>query len=146
MYFKRLILLLLTVVGITFANNVNLDQLIVEAKKTNKHILVFLHITGCNYCLKMKEFTFDDERVKADIQKDFIFIDINVRDEGLVSFNKIKVNKLKFAKQIGYTMYPSCLFFDQSGKLVYDEVGYRDEVKFLETLQLVSSKVYNDIE
>ena len=146
MYFKRLILLLLTVVSMTFANNVNLDQLIVEAKKTNKHILVFLHITGCNYCLKMEEFTFDDERVKAAIQKDFIFIDINVRDEGLVSFNKIKVNKLKFAKQIGYTMYPSCLFFDQSGKLVYDEVGYRDEVKFLETLQLVSSKVYNDIE
>jgi thioredoxin-related protein len=130
----------------TFANNVNLDQFIVEAKKTNKHILVFLHITGCNYCLKMEEFTFDDERVKAAIQKDFIFIDINVRDEGLVSFNKIKVSKLKFAKQIGYSMYPSCLFFDQNGKLVYDEVGYRDEVKFLETLQLVSSKAYNDIE
>jgi len=146
-YFKRLILLLLTVTSISFASNdINLDQLVLEAKKTNKHILVFLHITGCNYCLKMKEFTFDDEKVEAAIKKDFIFVDINVRDEGLVSFDNFKVSKLKFAKEIGYAMYPSCLFFDKNGELVYDEVGYRDEHQFLETLQLVSSKAYNDVE
>jgi len=138
--------MIMTVVSMNFANDVDLDQLVVEAKKTNKHILVFLHITGCNYCLKMQEWTFDDEMVIADIKKDFIFVDINVRDEGLVSFDNFKVSKLKFAKEIGYPMYPSCLFFDQNGELVYDEVGYRDEDKFLETLKIVSSKAYNDIE
>ena len=138
--------MLLTVVSMTFANDVNLDQLVVEAKKTNKHILVFLHITGCNYCLKMQEWTFDDDKVIETIKKDFIFVDINVRDKGLVSFDGFKVSKLKFAKEIGYPMYPSCLFFDQNGELVYDEVGYRDEIAFLKTLQLVSSKDYNDIE
>ena len=138
--------MLLTVVSMTFANDVNLDQLVVEAKKSNKHILVFLHITGCNYCLKMQEWTFDDDMVIAALKKDFIFVDINVRDEGLVSFDGFKVSKLKFAKEIGYPMYPSCLFFDQNGELVYDEVGYRDENKFLETLKTVSTKAYNDIE
>ena len=147
MYFKRLILLLLTVTSISFASNdINLNQLVIEAKKTNKHILVFLHITGCNYCLKMEEFTFDDEKVEETIKKDFIFVDINVRDKGLVSFDNFKVSKLKFAKEIGYAMYPSCLFFDQNGELVYDEVGYRDEDQFLRTLQEVSSKAYNDID
>jgi len=138
--------MLLTVVSMTFANDINLDQLVVEAKKTNKHILVFLHITGCNYCLKMQEWTFDDDKVIEAIKKDFIFVDINVRDEGLVSFDGFKVSKLKFAKEIGYPMYPSCLFFDQNGELVYDEVGFRDEVKFLKTLQDVSSKAYNDLD
>ena len=138
--------MLLTVVSMTFANDVNLDQLVVEAKKSNKHILVFLHITGCNYCLKMQEWTFDDDKVIASIKKDFIFVDINVRDKGLVSFDNHKISKLKFAKEIGYPMYPSCLFFDQNGELVYDEVGYRDEIKFLETLKIVSSKAYNDID
>ena len=138
--------MLLTIVSMTFANDVNLDQLVVEAKKSNKHILVFLHITGCNYCLKMQEWTFDDDIVIAALKKDFIFVDINVRDEGLVSFDGFKVSKLKFAKEIGYPMYPSCLFFDQNGELVYDEVGYRDEIKFLETLKIVSSKAYNDID
>ena len=146
MYFKRLTLLLLIVTSISFASNdINLSQLVLEAKKTNKHILVFLHITGCNYCLKMKEFTFDDEKVEAAIKKDFIFVDINVRDGGLVSFDNFKVSKLKFAKEIGYAMYPSCLFFDKNGELVYDGVGYKDEDKFLKILKVVSSKSYDDI-
>ena len=138
--------MLLTVVSMNFANDINLNQLVVEAKKTNKHILVYLHITGCNYCLNMEEFTFDDEMVIAAIKKDFIFVDMNVRDEGLVSFDDFKVSKLKFAKEIGYPMYPSCLFFDQNGELVYDAVGYRDENRFLQILKFVSSKSYNDVE
>ena len=146
MYFKRLVLALLTVVSMTFANDIDLDQLVLDAKKTNKHILVFLHITGCSYCLKMQEWTFDDDKVMEAIKKDFIFVDINVRDEGLVSFDNMKISKLKFAKEIGYPMYPSCLFFDKNGELVYDEVGFRDEAQFLKTLQDVSSKAYNNID
>ena len=130
----------------TFANDIDLDKIVVDAKKTNKHILVFLHITGCTYCLKMQEWTFDDDKVIAAIKKDFLFVDINVKDEGLVSFDNMKISKLKFAKEIGYPMYPSCLFFDKNGELVYDEVGFRDEVKFLKTLQDVSSKAYNDLD
>ena len=146
MYFKRLVLVFLSIVSINFADNINFDNLVLDAKKTNKHILVFLHITGCSYCLKMKEWTFDDNKVIKAIKKDFIFVDINVRDKGFVSFDNIKVSKLKFAKKMGYSMYPSCLFFDQNGELVYDEVGYRDESEFLKTLKEVNTKSYNDIE
>ena len=146
MYFKRLILILLTVVSFTVANDVNLDQLVVEAKKTNKHILVYLHTSGCPYCDKMQEFTFDDDVVNAAIKKDFIFVDINVKDEGLVSLNDFKGSKHEFAKFIDFDMYPSSLFFNQNGELVYDEVGYRDEDKFLKILQLVNSKAYIDME
>ena len=129
-----------------FANDIDLDKIVMDAKKTDKHILVFLHITGCTYCLKMQEWTFDDDKVIAALKKDFIFVDINVKDEGLVSFDNMKISKLKFAKEIGYPMYPSCLFFDQNGELVYDEVGFRDEETFLKTLHDVSSKAYNDID
>ncbi len=146
MYVKRLVIALFAVVSITFANDINLDKIVIDAKKTNKHILVFLHITGCTYCLKMQEWTFDDDNVIEAIKKDFIFVDINVKDEGLVSFDNMKISKLKFAKEIGYPMYPSCLFFDQNGELVYDEVGFRDETQFLKTLKLVSKKAYNDID
>ena len=94
----------------------------------------------------MQEFTLDDDRVKAAIKKDFIFVDMNVKDEGLVKYDNFEVTKMKFAKEIGYPIYPSCLFFDQNGELVYDGVGYRDEKKFLKELELVSSKSYNGVE
>jgi thioredoxin-related protein len=129
----------------TFANDINLDKLVIEAKKDNKHILVFLHTTGCDYCLRMQEFTFDDEMVNAAIEKDFIFVDINVKDNGFVMYDNFKVSKLKFAKETGYPMYPSCLFFDKNGELVYDGVGYKDEDKFLKILKVVSSESYDDI-
>ena len=138
--------MLLSVISITLAHDINLTQLVVEAKKTNKHILVYLHITGCDYCVRMQEFTLDDEMVQAAIKKDFIFVDMNVRDQGLVHYDNFEVSKIQFAKEIGYPIYPSCLFFDQNGELVYDGVGYRDETKFLKELKLVSSKSYNDIE
>lgn len=132
--------------SITFAQDINLNQLVLDAKKTNKHILVFLHMTGCDYCFRMKEFTFDDDSVQIAIKKDFIFVDINIRDKGMVSFDGMTTSKLKFAKETGYNIYPTCLFFDKNGELVYDRVGYKDEDKFLEILKIVSTKVYNDIE
>ena len=146
MFIKRLILTFLTVVSMTCANDVNLDQLVEDAKKANKHILVYLHTPGCPYCDKMQEFTLEDDTVNENIQKDLIFVDINVKDAGNVAFDGFNDSKLKFAKKIGYNVYPSCLFFDQNGDLVYDEVGYKEEDNFLKTLQMVSSKAYNDIE
>ncbi len=146
MFIKKLIFILLTVISTSFANDINLDLLVVDAKKTNKHILVYLHTNGCPYCDRMEEFTFDDDVVDAAIKKDFIFVDINVKDEGSISFNNFKGSRLEFAKSIDFNMYPSSLFFDQNGELVYDEVGYRDEDKFLEILELVKNKAYIGIE
>jgi thioredoxin-related protein len=64
----------------------------------------------------------------------------------VVKYDNFEVSKLKFAKEIVYPIYPSCLFFDQNRELVYDGVGYRNDDKFLKELKLVSSKSYNDIE
>jgi len=143
---KRLILIFSALLSMSFANDINLDKLIKEAKKTNKHILVYLHISGCPYCNKMEEFTFDDDTVSEAIEKDFIFVNINVKNKGLVSFDDFKGSKLDFSKRISDSMYPSSLFFDKKGELVYEEIGYRDEDKFLKTLKLVSTKDYNNIE
>jgi len=140
----RFILSIYIFASVTFASDVNLDQLVSEAKKTNKHILVFLHITGCDYCMRMQEFTFDDDAVLAAIKKDFIFVDINVKDKGVVIYDNFKVSKLKFAKESGYPMYPTCLFYDKNGELVYDGVGYKDENAFLKILKDVSSNAYDE--
>ena len=132
--------------GVSLANDINLDAIVKDANKTNKHILVYLHPPGCPYCDKMQEFTFDDETIIKAIQKDFLFVDINVKDKGTVTYNNIKVKKLPFAKETGHAMYPSCLFYDKNGELVYDSMGYRDEDTFLKILKSVRTKSYNEIE
>ncbi|CAA6813300.1 MAG: Cytochrome c-type biogenesis protein DsbD, protein-disulfide reductase (EC [uncultured Sulfurovum sp.] len=140
---KNYLLGLLIVVSITFANDIDLDTLTLQAKKSNKHIFVYLHITGCDFCMRMEEFAFDDDDIISAIKKDFIFVDINVKDKGVVKYDNTKMSKLQFAKESGYPMYPTCLFFDKNGELVYDAVGYKDENKLLKILNSVSSKSYD---
>ena len=142
----RFLLLLSVVFTLLSATDVNLDKAVNDAKKQNKHVLIFLHITGCSYCDKMIEFTFDDEEVEAAIQKDFLFIDMNVKDEGIVSFGTFKGSKMAFAKYIDYNLYPTSLFFDGEGELVFAQPGYNDEAKFMELLSFISTKAYNDID
>ena len=143
----RKILILLTVIfSLLAADNVDLDKTVSEAQISNKHVLIFLHITGCEYCEKMIEFTFDDEKVAAAIKKDFIFVDINVKDEGNVHFGDFNGTKMEFAKYIDYNMYPSSVFFDGQGELVFSVMGYSDESKYAKTLKFVSSKAYNEID
>ena len=144
MYLIRLFLILFSAISIALPQDINLNELIIEAVKTDKHLLVYLHTTGCDYCLRMEEFTLDNDSVQEAIQTNFIFVDINVKDKGFVEFDKLKVTKYHFAKEIGYPMYPSCLFFDKNGELVYDMVGYRDEDKLLQVLDYVHHKKYND--
>ena len=146
MYLKRVLFLFLTIVGISFANDVNLDQLVLDANKSDKHLLLYFHKTGCPFCNKMEEFTFDDDKVAKLIKKDFIFVDINVKEDGVVSFADFKGSKHEFVAMTGYEMYPTSLFVDKNGEVVHVELGYKDEEKYLKVLNMVSSKGYNDIE
>ena len=143
---RRFFLIWLLLFALLDANDIDLDKVVNNAKISNKHVLIFLHITGCEYCEKMIEFTFDDEKVAAAIQKDFIFLDINVKDEGDINFGNFKGTKMAFAKYIDYNMYPSSVFFDAEGELVFAVMGYSDESKYLKTLKFVSSKTYNEID
>jgi len=146
MCIKRFVFIFLTIIGISFANDINLDKLVLEAKNENKHILFYFHKTGCPYCNKMEEFTFDDDKVANAIKKNFIFVDINVKEDGIVSFGEFKGSKHEFVAMTGYEMYPTSLFVDRNGEIVYVELGYKDEVKYLKTLQMVSSKSYTNME
>lgn len=143
---KKIFFLFIIFVSSIFAENIDLNKLVNEAKKSHKHILIFLHISGCSHCVKMEEFTFDDPKVEQMIKKHFLFVDINVKDDGNVSLLTFKGNKINFAKHIGYDMYPSSVFLDENATVVFDEIGYKDEIKYLKTLQLVSNKSYNDID
>ena len=134
------------IVSISFAGDIDLDKLTLEAKNANKHILLYFHKTGCPYCNKMEEFTFDDDKVADAIKRHFIFIDINVKEDGIVSFGDFKGTKREFVAMTGYEMYPASLFVDKDGEIVYVELGYKDEVKYLKILQMVSSKGYINME
>jgi thioredoxin-related protein len=136
---------LVSIFTISRAGNINIDKLLGEAKKSHKHVLIFLHKPHCSYCENMIEFTLPDSKILQKIKKDFIFVDIDIADSGEVIFDDFKGNKHKFAKYLRFDFYPSSVFIDEDAEVVYGQAGYKNEDKYLKTLRFVHSRAYVDM-
>jgi len=142
----RLLVILVTVFTISSADNINIDTIIGEAKKSHKNVLVFLHRPHCSYCNTMIEFTLPDENIVQKIKKSFVFVDIDITGSGEVIFDGFKGTKQEFAISIGYNFYPSSVFIDKNKEIVYAQPGYQDEDEFLNILRFVESHSYKEMD
>lgn len=125
-----------------FAQEINLDVLASTAGKQNKHLLVWLHKTGCGYCAAMHDFTLDDDKVKAMLLTRFHFVSINVYEHDTVVYKGTDSSAKAFAKKIGYDFYPSSVFMDPHADIVFAAAGYIEEKPFLSILKFVAQKAY----
>jgi len=141
----KTLFILMFVFTISGAGNIDLDTICNEAKKSHKHVLVFLHKPACGYCERMIEFTLPDEEIAQKIQKNFIFVDIDISDPGKVNFNNFKGTKREFAISLGYDIYPTSAFIDENREVVYLQPGYKNKDKFLNILRFIESRSYEDM-
>jgi thioredoxin-related protein len=141
----RLFFILIAIFTVSSADIINIDKLLGYAKKSHKHVLIFLHKPHCSYCENMIEFTLPDEKISQKIKKNFIFVDIDIADSERVIFDDFNGSKHDFAKSLGFDFYPSAVFIDEDEEVVYGQAGYKDEDKFLKTLRFVESRAYVDM-
>jgi thioredoxin-related protein len=129
------------------AREVDLNKLIEKTKKENKILFLFMHRVGCSYCNSMEEFTLDDDGVKKELNKNYIFEHLNVTYKDKVYYKDYKGTSKGFAKYIGYDIYPTSIFFANGNKEPIDiVVGYLDEKQFLKYLKYLSSGAYKKID
>jgi len=122
---------------------INLDEIAKkEASVEKKHIMVFFHMTFCPYCIRMINNAFSDETAKKKMEKDYIFIDVNVDDEGVIKYKDFEGGKKDFAKNLAIGYYPSVVFIDENNEIVYALKGYRKTDTFNHTLDYITSKAY----
>ena len=148
----KVFLLVLTLQITLQAREINIDNIIKTAKNSNKHLFVWLHKTDCGYCENMKEFTLNNETIQSFIEKNFIFVHINISEKDEVTYQDFKGNAREFAQEVGYDFYPTSLFFDENEEVVYTEVGFVDSIKmpheerFYKILNFIESKSYENID
>jgi len=129
----------------SFANDgiINIDEIAKkEAKIEKKQIMVFFHMTRCPYCIKMINNAFSDKVAKYKMEKDYIFIDVNVDDEGLIQYKDFKGSKKDFAKSLAIGFYPTVVFINEENEIVYAMKGYRKTVTFNQILDYITKKAY----
>lgn len=125
-----------------FARNIDIDAIVKNSVKNDKHLFVFLHRTDCGYCESMLMFTLDDDPVKELINKDFVYLNINISEDDVVKYKNFKGSGRDFAKNVGYNIYPSSLFVNTKSEIVHAVPGYQDKDQFLLVLKYVNSYAY----
>ena len=148
MKYVKILFLLLTLNIFSFANSneINIDKLTKQANKENKHILIFFHMDYCPYCEKMIDESFEDKKIKAQLKKDFIIVDVNINDDENIIYQDFKGDKSQFAKEMGINFYPTILFLDEENYVAYTLRGYRKKPVFERVLKFIKTKAYEDMD
>ena len=148
MKYLKILFLFLTFTIYSYASSVdiNINKLTQQANKENKHVLIFFHMTYCPYCEKMIDESFEDKKIKAQLKKDFIVVDVNINDDENIIYNDFKGDKSKFAKELEISFYPTVLFLDSENYVAYTLKGYREKDVFKRVLKFIKTKSYEDMD
>ena len=106
--------------GIKFTEG-SWSQVLGEAKKQNKLIFIDIYTTWCGPCKAMSENVFVDEKVGEKFNEAFINYKIDAE----------KGEGIELAKTYAITAYPTYLFVNEAGELVYRSLGAMSAEKFM---------------
>ena len=120
----------------------DIDQSILDANKSGKTVLLFIHEDGCPFCEKMV-FEFEESDISKIVKNRFLLVDINKDDDEKVKYKGKTGSNFAFVKKkLKIDFFPVFFFIDGSGKTIYSFAGYRNKNKFKEILKYISSGSY----
>jgi len=106
------------------------EEVQIKAENENKYIMVDAFTDWCSWCKVMDKKTFSDSIVGNFINTNFISYKMDM-EKGI---------GIKLAIKYRITGYPSYMFFNSKGKLVYKSSGYQVPEKFLLTVKKAMDK------
>jgi thiol-disulfide isomerase/thioredoxin len=121
--------------GIHFEQGLTWQQIQAKAKEEGKYIFVDCYATWCGPCKVMDQRTYPDSLLGAYVNDSFISVKVQMdsakNDNDYVHSWRTDAQTLEKVGKIH--AYPSFLFFNADGKLLYKELGFHTSVDFLKT-------------
>lgn len=142
----KILILLVSLHLISYAEIIDINHISSEAKKQNKQLLIFFHMTRCSSCKKMIKNSIEDLEIKKQIDKDFIYIDMNINNSDSVVYKNFKGTIHNFARSLNIYLYPTTIFIGMDKEVNYHLAGYRDKEKFSAVIEYVSTKSYKTMD
>lgn len=114
-----------------------------EARLQGKHLMVFMHLEECPYCVKMLRENFIDGERRDTIQKHFEVIGVNIRGETELQWVDGKnYTERQLAAHLKIFATPGIVFFDFDGNKALQLNGYREPRAFGQALEYVYNRRY----
>ena len=77
----KILILIISLHATSGAKVINVDDIVNQAKKQDKQLLIFFHMTYCGACKKMDRKSINDKEISSQIDRDFIFLDMNIHND-----------------------------------------------------------------
>lgn len=119
--------------GINFVEDLTWNQIKQKAGKENKYIFVDCYTTWCGPCKRMDKEVFQNDSVGRFMNEKFISVKIQMDSTAKdgPDIQKMYADARYFASNYNITVYPTFLFFNPNGDLVYKDVGFRIALEFV---------------
>ncbi|GAA0536660.1 thioredoxin family protein [Chitinophaga japonensis] len=111
--------------GIHFINRLDWDQSLAKARSTNKLLFIDCYAIWCRPCRFMNDSIFSNQEVADFLNKNFINIKVKMDSaiDGYQDGEDKQANVDMIKKKYQISAYPTFLFVEPSGELVYRIVG-----------------------
>lgn len=125
------------------ASLLDLREDVDDARKANRHLMLFLHLDECPYCARMLKESFVDGDNARTLRAHFDVIAINVRGASEVTWiDGKKYTERALTRELKAFGTPTLVFLDGKGEVVLKLVGYRDPAALRDALDYVQSAAY----
>ena len=141
-YLKVIVFCILTLN--IYAKDINFDDMMIQANKQNKQVMVFFHMEHCPWCHQMINESLSDINIINTIKKYFIYTDMDVETSGNVMYKGETISKRTFARQFNIYFYPTTLMFKNS-EVVEDIKGYRNKNKYINLIKYIGTNSQNEM-
>ena len=116
---------------------------IVEARKQDKQVMLFIHLDECPYCARMLSENFVSGDNYEFMRKHFDVVGVNVRGNLEVTWvDGTTYTERALARHLGTFGTPTIVFLDADARKVLQLSGYRDPRSLRQALEYVQSKRY----
>lgn len=120
-----------------------LDEDVEVASDEGKHVLLYMHLSGCPYCYKMIDEGFKTDPNLSNIKQNFDVIAINIRgDKDVTLPGGLEISEREIGDHLKVLFTPTLVFLNEKAKPVYKMSGYRSPKNLAHVLDYVKSKSY----
>lgn len=119
--------------GIKFEQNLSWEQIKARAKSENKYIFLDAYTTWCVPCKMMDKEVYPNDTVGQFINEKFISVKVQMDSTGRDN-EQVKrwyADARAIEKEFKVIGYPSYLFFNPAGTLIYKALGYKNVPGFI---------------
>lgn len=111
----------------------------------NKHLIVNFYSTGCYWCRKMDNDTFEDSTVVKRLEEGFVGAKVNIGSSRKVEWKGQTITEHDLSRQFAVRGVPVTAFVDTTGKIVGSVPGYIAPNNLLPMLKYVEGSWYNEL-